>query len=152
MQQGELAAIFVGPQKRADLVAVDTVEAVSGKGLVGDRYYHQDGTFSGKPGPDREVTLVAIESIDALARECNITLQPAQIRRNLLTRGVALNDLVNRQFTVGEVVMEGIRLCEPCAHLESLTCSGIQDGLRHRAGLRARIIQGGILRCGDKIA
>jgi MOSC domain-containing protein YiiM len=151
MFQGELVGIFIGPKKREPLQAIAQVEAVAGRGLVGDRYFLQDGTFSKKDSPDREVTLVEIESIEAMNRESGIALDAAQVRRNLCTRGVPLNHLVDRDFTVGEVVLHGIRLCEPCSHLESLTCKGVQDGLHHRGGLRARVVKGGILRSGDKI-
>ena len=151
MFQGELIGIFIAPHKRDDLQAVAQVEAVPGWGLVGDRYFLQDGTFSKKDSPDREVTLIEIEALEALARESSITLQPGQARRNLVTRGVPLNHLVDREFTVGEVVLHGMRLCEPCSHLESLTCKGVHNGLSHRGGLRARIVKGGLLRSGDKI-
>ena len=151
MFQGELIGIFIAPRKRDNLQAVVQVEAIAGRGLVGDRYFLQDGTFSKKDSPDREVTLIEIEALEALARESSITLQPGQARRNLVTRGVPLNHLVGREFAVGEIVLHGIRLCEPCSHLESLTCEGVHNGLSHRAGLRARIAKGGILRSGDKI-
>jgi MOSC domain-containing protein YiiM len=152
MSEGQLIGIFIAPRRREDLQAVAQIEAVAGRGLAGDRYFLQDGTFSHKPGPDREVTLIEVEALEALARESHITLQPAQARRNLVTRGVPLNHLVDREFTVGQVVLYGIRLCEPCSHLESLTCKGVHDALRHRGGLRARVVQGGILRNGDRIA
>jgi MOSC domain-containing protein YiiM len=151
MFQGRLIAICIGETKRADLRAVEMCEAVAGQGLVGDRYSRQDGTFS-KPGsPDREVTLIESEALEALAREDGITLQPTQARRNLVTRDVPLNHLVGREFAVGPVVLAGIRLCEPCGHLEKLTLTGIKQGLCHRGGLRARIVRGGALRVGDSI-
>ena len=83
--------------------------------------------------------------------ESELLLQPGQARRNLVTRGVPLNHLVGREFQVGEVVFRGIRLCEPCGHLESLTIKGVKDGLCHRGGLRAQIVRGGIIRAGDII-
>jgi MOSC domain-containing protein YiiM len=149
MFEGRLEAIYIGPVKRAGLQAVAEVEAVPGSGLVGDRYCRQEGTFS-KPGSvDREVTLIEMEAIEALEGECKLTLQPGQARRNLVTRGAPLNHLVGQEFIVGEVVLRGIRLCEPCGHLESLTIKGIKDGLCHRGGLRAQILRGGVIRQGD---
>jgi MOSC domain-containing protein YiiM len=151
MFEGQLEAIYIGPEKRADLRMVSQVEAVPGKGLDGDRYAHQQGTFS-KPGSiDREVTLIEIEAIEALKGESELTLEPGQARRNLVTRGVPLNHLVGQEFKIGEVVLRGIRLCEPCGHLESLTIKGVKDGLCHRGGLRAQIVHGGIIRAGDAI-
>jgi MOSC domain-containing protein YiiM len=152
MFHGQLIGIFVASRKEENLQALDRVEAVPGRGLVGDRYFLKEGTFSAKDGPDREVTLVEAEALESLARECQITLGPAQTRRNLLTRGVPLNHLVERAFTIGPVVLRGIRLCEPCGHLETLTCKGVTAGLIHRGGLRAQVIQGGILEVGATIA
>lgn len=149
--EGWLLAIYIGSRKGETLQRIDEGHAVAGKGLAGDRYFAQQGTFS-KPGsPDREVTLIEMEAIEALERECQIPLEPGQARRNFVTRGVPLNHLVGRQFQIGEVVLRGLRLCEPCGHLEALTVKGIQDGLCHRGGLRAQILHGGIVRTGDFI-
>jgi MOSC domain-containing protein YiiM len=134
------------------LKGVNQAQAVAGRGLVGDRYFLKEGTFSEKDGPDREVTLIESEALEGLAREYEITLQPTQSRRNLLTRGVPLNHLVGKTFTIGNVVLRGIRLCEPCGHLEKLTCKGVEKGLKHRGGLRAQIITGGSLEVGAAIA
>jgi MOSC domain-containing protein YiiM len=124
---------------------------VAGQGLTGDRYGTQQGTFSKGRKPDTEVTLIELEALEALARETKIELEPGQARRNLVTRGVPLNHLVGRDFSVGEVVLRGHRLCEPCGHLEGLTVKGVKDGLCHRGGLRAQILQGGVLRVNDTI-
>jgi MOSC domain-containing protein YiiM len=151
MFQGQLIGIFVSDKKCEELRSVEQAEAVPGRGIAGDRYERQEGTFSTKPGPDREVTLIEIEALDALQRESEITLKPAHARRNLLTRDVPLNHLVGREFTVGAVVLHGLRLCEPCGHLEGLTVLGVNKGLTHRGGLRARVVRGGVLRTGDLI-
>lgn len=152
MFQGELVGIYVGDRKREDLRGVAAVRAVAGQGLEGDRYFLQEGTFTQPGSPDREVTLIEAEALEALAREENIVLQPAEARRNLVTRAVPLNHLVGRTFTVGEVVLRGIRLCEPCSHLAALTVKGVVKGLCHRGGLRAQVLQGGVLHVGDRIA
>jgi MOSC domain-containing protein YiiM len=151
MFEGRLFAICIGDKKRQAPHYVETVEAVPGKGLAGDRYFQQDGTFS-KPGaPDREVTLIEREALKALAEEAGIALEPTEARRNLVTEGVPLNHLVGREFTVGEAVLRGLRLCEPCDHLEGLTVKGVKKGLIHRGGLRAQVVRGGTLRPGDAI-
>ena len=152
MFHGQLVGIFIAGRKGIDLQNVNQVEAVAGRGLTGDRYFAKEGTFSAKDGPDREVTLIESESLEGLAREHEITLQPAHARRNLLTRGVPLNHLVGKTFAVGPVVLRGIRLCEPCGHLEKLTCKGVEKGLIHRGGLRAQVMQGGVLAVGADIA
>jgi MOSC domain-containing protein YiiM len=151
MFEGRLEGIYISPEKRAELKNVDSVAALAGQGLEGDRYCRRNGTFSTGGGPDREVTLIEMEAIEAVERDGNIQLQPGQARRNLVTRSVPLNHLVGRDFQIGEVKLQGIRLCEPCGHLESLTMQGVKEGLLHRGGLRARILEGGILRTGDLI-
>lgn len=152
MFNGQLIGIFVAERKGHDLRALDKAEAVAGGGLIGDRYFLKEGTFSDKDGPDREVTLIELEALEGMAREYELLLEPAQARRNLLTRGVPLNHLVGQTFAVGPVVLRGIRLCEPCGHLEKLTCKGVQKGLIHRGGLRAEVINGGLLTVGATIA
>src|SRR5437870_9374660 len=145
MFHGELIGIYLAQRKGTELQSVARVEAVIGRGLVGDRYFLKEGTFSPKDGPDREVTLIEAEALEGLAREYQLTLQPFQARRNLLTRGVPLNHLVGKTFVIGNVVLRGIRSCEPCGHLEKLTCKGVEKGLIHRGGLRAQVIAGGLL-------
>jgi MOSC domain-containing protein YiiM len=152
MFHGQLIAIYIAARKGIDLAPVAKIEAVAGRGLEGDRYFLKEGTFSNKDGPDREVTLIESEALEGLAREYEITLQGAQARRNLLTRGVPLNHLVGKTFAIGPVRLRGLRLCEPCGHLEKLTYPGIEQGLKHRGGLRAQILTGGVLEVGAAIS
>jgi len=159
MFQGTLESIFIGSTKGAPMQQVEFVQAVAGEGLEGDRYRSGNGTFSeasAKPGNkhyprDRQVTLIEAEAIEAAARDCEVKIEAAQSRRNLLVRGVPLNHLVEREFTVGEVRLRGLRLCEPCGHLEKLTVPGVQKALTHRCGLRAEILSTGTLRAGDQV-
>jgi len=148
---GSLVAIQIGRQAEGRLESVAEARAVPGKGLEGDRYFRGEGSFSNHPGGGRQVTLFASEMLQLLEREHGITLAPAETRRNLLTTGVPLNDLVGKIFQVGAVRMRGVRLAEPCNHLERLTQSGVLKGLVHRAGLRADILDEGVLRVGDAI-
>jgi MOSC domain-containing protein YiiM len=127
------------------------VRAIAGKGLEGDRYFNQVGTYSNRPGTGREVTLIEIEAIEALKRDYDIGLRPGESRRNIVTRGVPLNHLLGREFKVGEVRLRGARLCEPCSHLQKLTQQGVMRGLIHRGGLRAEILTGGVIRVDDVI-
>jgi MOSC domain-containing protein YiiM len=131
--------------------AVEQVQAIPGAGLEGDRYAQQQGTFS-KPEPDFELTLIEAEAIDALNREYGVDLAPGEARRNLVTRGVPLNHLVGHKFTIGEVEILGIRLCEPCGHLEAIAERPVIKGLRHRGGLRAQILSAGVIRVGDRVS
>lgn len=151
MAPGSLVAIQIGRQAEGPLESVPEVRAVPGKGLEGDRYFRGEGSFSKNPGGGREVTLVASEVLSLLEREHGIRLDPAETRRNLLTSGVTLNDLVGKVFQVGGIRMRGVRLAEPCSHLERLTQPGVLKGLAHRAGLRAELLDEGVIRVGDAI-
>jgi MOSC domain-containing protein YiiM len=146
-----VVSLHIAVAAAASVVSVGEIQAIAGKGLEGDRYFLKTGTFSKTPGSGREVTLIEVEAIEALRRDYGIDIDAAQARRNIVTRGVALNHLVDREFTVGDVVLRGTRLCEPCSHLEKLTAKGIMRGLIHRAGLRADVVRGGIIRVGDTI-
>jgi MOSC domain-containing protein YiiM len=110
----------------------------------------RQGTFF-KPEPDFELTLIEAEAIEALKRDYNVELAPGESRRNLVTRGVALNHLVGRDFQIGGVKAHGIRLCEPCSHLQRLTGKQVIKGLLHRGGLRAQILTQGSIRVGDAV-
>lgn len=142
---GSVAAILTAPDAESPLARVDNVAAVAGRGLAGDRYYEGCGTFS-KPGRGYELTLVDAEVLDT------VDLPWEQARRNIVTRGIALNALVGHRFTIGAVECIGRRLAEPCAHLEKLTRPGLLRPLVHRAGLRADILAGGKIAVGDPVA
>lgn len=148
---GSIVAIHVGERRAAPPVAIESVRAVAGRGLEGDRYFKREGTFSKKGAPGQEITLIEAEALEALDRECGIALAPGATRRNLTTRGVALNHLVGREFQVGEVTLRGVLLCEPCGHMERLTAAGAKAGLVHRGGLRAEVVHGGTIQVGDSV-
>ena len=148
---GAVHSIHIAPVASEPTVSVEEAHAVPGKGLEGDRYFSGDGSFSEKSGPDREITLIEIETIQALERDYKLKLSPGDARRNIVTRGVPLNHLVGIEFSVGEVTLRGIRLNEPCNHLASLTDEKVKPGLVHRGGLRAQILSEGVIRPGDTI-
>jgi MOSC domain-containing protein YiiM len=150
-RSGVVVSLYVAAAAAAPMTAVEETRAVPGRGLEGDRYFSQVGTFSNKPGPSREVTLIEVEALEALKRDYQIELEPGDARRNIVTRGVPLNHLVGRDFQVGEVKLRGIRLCEPCSHLEQLTRPGIKRALVHRGGLRAQVLTSGLIRVGDSV-
>ena len=153
MPSGSVESIYLhaGPAGGDPMVAVDSARAVVAGGLEGDRFFQGKGSVAQKRGADREVTLIEAETIEAIIREGKVTLTAEASRRNIVTRGVALNHLVNRQFRVGSVVLRGIRLCEPCKHLEQLTQPGMLMALLHRGGLRAQVVAGGDIRAGDPV-
>jgi len=146
-----VVSLHIASGAGAEMRAMTDVLAVMGRGIDGDRYFSQTGTYSNHPGTGRAVTLIEIEAIEALAREYDVQLAPGSARRNLVTRGVALNHLVGKTFAAGAVVLRGMRLCEPCLHLDALTRNGTARGLIHRGGLRAEIMGGGVIQIGDVI-
>ena len=128
-------------------------EAIAGRGLAGDRYLEGTGYYSNRPLADgsREITLIETEELERLERETGIRLDPSESRRNILTRYVRVNDLIGKRFRIGEVVCEGVRICEPCTYLEKLTGKRVMRPLVHKGGLRARVVSGGTFRVGDGI-
>jgi MOSC domain-containing protein YiiM len=150
MTTGTIEHIYIARKAAEPTLSVNEVLAIPGVGLDGDRYALRQGTFF-KPEPDFELTLIEAEAIDALKRDYNVELGPGESRRNLVTRGVALNHLVGRDFQIGEVKAHGIRLCEPCSHLQRLTGRPVIKGLLHRGGLRAQILTQGAIRVGDTV-
>jgi MOSC domain-containing protein YiiM len=144
MSQGTVVSIHVAPGSKGDgepMTSLDEVRAVAGKGLEGDRY-------SGM-SEDREVSLIEAEAMEALERDIGLKLAPRDARRNIVTRGVQLNDLLEREFAVGGVRLRGLRLSEPCEHLAGLTDQRVLRGLAHSGGLKAQILHGGTIHVGD---
>jgi hypothetical protein len=135
-----ISAIHIGPVAAEPLEAVESAEAVAGKGLVGDRYFFADGA---RPG--MALTLVEAGVVETAGLPLGGT------RRQLTVDGVGLDDLVGKRFRVGDVECYGVMLCEPCLHLEQMTRPGIIKELVHRAGVNADIVTGGTITVGDRI-
>lgn len=150
--QGRVVSIHIAPTAAAVMRSIKEVRAVVGTGLEGDRYASELGTYSKDPGSGRDVTLIELEAIEALERDYNVKVRAGESRRNIVTQGISLNHLVGKEFRVGEVVLRGTRLCEPCAHMEKLTVKGALRGLIHRGGLRTEIVKGGTIRVGDSVS
>jgi len=125
---------------------------IAGQGIEGDRYLLGTGTYSQKPEPGRQVTLIEAETLEALARDHGIELTPDQHRRNLTVCGVAVNHFVGCRLRIGEVVIEGTRLNVPCKYLELVTGKAVYQPLLNRSGLNCIIVQGGTVRLGDPVA
>ncbi|MDE3025960.1 MAG: MOSC domain-containing protein [Acidobacteriota bacterium] len=136
-----IEAIHIGPEEAGPLASVESVRAVAGQGLEGDRNFRASGA---KPG--QALTLVEAENVE------DVGLGVGETRRNLTTRGVRLNDLVGKSFKIGEVECYGVELCEPCEHLQSMTRPGIIKDMVHRAGINADIRSDGVIRVGDEIS
>jgi len=154
LPEGVIEAIHIVEAKGRRPRSVERVSAVAGLGLDGDRYATGRGTFSlpaERRGTGRDLTLVEAEEIERLALDFGIELASGETRRNVTTRGIRLNDLVGRRFRVGDTVCEAVRLCEPCTYLEGLTGKPVREPMRHRAGIRADIVESGTIAVGDPI-
>lgn len=150
MFEGRVEAIAIRRAKAGEIELVKSATAETERGLAGDHV--MKGLLPGVENPlDKQITLIEAEALEAVQAEKGVSISHEESRRNLLTRGVPLNHLVGKRFRVGEVLLEGQRLCEPCSHLEKLTSKTLISPFLHRCGLRARIVEGGKLTVGDLI-
>ncbi len=150
MEAATVVSIFIGPEPEKPMHEVSEVEAVAGAGLVGDRYYQGD-VPEDERDPTDEVTLIASEGIAAAASESGLAISPADIRRNIVTRGVEPAELLGRRFWIGEVELEGLEDNPPCAHLQRIAGKPLLKPMMGRGGIRAYIVSGGTIRSGDSL-
>ena len=136
---GVVEGIFFGAVDEGPLEATDEVQVKTGAGIQGDRY------------GDKDITLFEAEAIEGLKADTGIELAPSEIRRNVMTRGVALNELLGHRIRVGDVEAVVTELCHPCSHLQKLTQPGVLRGLVNRGGLNADVVAGGAIRVGDQV-
>lgn len=136
---GVVEGIFWGAIGEGPLAPADQVQVKTGAGIEGDRY------------GDKDITLFEAEAIEDLRTSTGIELAPDEIRRNVMTRGVSLNDLLGHRIRLGEVEAVVTELCHPCSHLQKLTQPGVLRGLVNRGGLNADVVQGGAIRVGDML-
>jgi hypothetical protein len=159
---GIVEAIFIAEQSGQPMRSVADVVGAAGRGLLGDRHCRPDPETplvpSCPPSPStqhhevREISLVEAEVLDWLREEHGIELGGAETRRNVVTRGVRLNDLIGRRFTVGGLLCEGIEICQPCASIQRQAGKPVLKPLVHRGGLYARIVESGTASVGDTVA
>jgi MOSC domain-containing protein YiiM len=135
---GVVESIHVIPEEEGSPQLVDRVRVHSGGGLEGDHH-------------TADVTLIEAEALEGVADEHGIELGPGESRRQIMTRGIALNDLVGERFRVGGVELVGVELCEPCSHLQSLTQPGVLRAFVHRAGINADVLSDGEIAPGDRV-
>jgi len=148
---GVVEQIAISPVESQLPEPVGSVEVVPDQGPRGDRH------FAEEPDPGRreegyDLTLIEAEALEAFTSETGIPLSHEESRRNVLTRGIRLNDLVGKRFRVGDAECFGVQLCEPCSHLQGLTREGVLRGMVHRAGLNANVVSGGTIATGDEVA
>lgn len=140
---GTLLAIHITAHEGGDLLAPDSATLETSRGIVGDRYYGGEVHCN--------VTLVQEEFILDTTAELGCEYQPGITRRNLTVRGIDLNALIGQRFRVGETLLEGTELCEPCGQMNRTIAPGARDLLKERCGIRATVLQGGSIAVGDTI-
>jgi MOSC domain-containing protein YiiM len=154
--KGQVVSIYIARTAGSPMQQRDEAEAVPKRGLEGDRYFAGKGAFSARSLPGREVTevtLIEAEVIDHIRRDWGIAVDAADSRRNIVTRGIELNQLVGSEFNVGQVRLRGASLCEPCVSLvKSEANRHLLRGLVHKGGLRAQILSRGVVAVGDPVA
>jgi MOSC domain-containing protein YiiM len=144
--------IFVRPSSVEPQTERESVEVVAGAGIRGDRYFDRHDEVG------QNITLIEAEEIESFLAEYQRPRDLSISYRNIVTRGVRLNDLVGREFMVGEVKLRGVELCEPCLSLgkalasPELPAAKVVKRFLHKAGLRADVLSGGSLACGDEIS
>jgi MOSC domain-containing protein YiiM len=152
MKTGHVLEIWTAAESGSPMQARESVSALPGKGLEGDRYWKAAGSWSdAEHKPDQEVTLIESEQLTWFRETTGQTLTAEQSRRNILTEGVELNPLVGKRFFIGEVEVEGMRLCEPCKTLQERTGLDVLPAMVGRSGLNCRILDEGEIRCGDPV-
>ncbi|HLA42258.1 MAG TPA: hypothetical protein VJZ27_02415 [Aggregatilineales bacterium] len=143
-KMGRIEALYIGRKKGAPMQQVNYLRVIPGMGIVGD--YHFDPTGNAKP--ENQMTLIESEVLEYLQNAPDIILHPAETRRNILTAGIRLDDLVDEEFKIGDVRLRGVMICEPCRHIAS---GAALKGLVHRGGLRAEILTPGTIYSDDVI-
>mgnify|MGYP001225150840 CR=1 FL=1 len=150
--RGKIIGIYIA-QKDHKPVSHESVDVIAGKGIVGDRYFTGEGTFSKQLAGNRksEITFVAVEEIERFNVAQGAELDNGDLRRNVVTEGINLNELVGQRFRFGGVEFEGIETCEPCAHLAKSVHGGVLPHMVNRAGLRAAVVSSGSIAVGNEL-
>ena len=125
---------------------VDSIEVIANKGVVGDRH------FSDYNDPFCQLTLIESENIDFYNLKYGLDIPYVEFRRNIVTKGIRLNELIGKRLKIGNVEVEAVDLCRPCRHLTEVLCQDniIKEFLR-KGGLRCQILSSSIIKIGDKI-
>lgn len=143
--------IFTSPTPGGAQLEQASIRVVAGSGIEGDRY------FGRHDEPGQNLTLIEIEEVEAFVREQRSGDDLSITHRNLLTRGVKLNDLVGAEFCIGEVRLRGVELCEPCLGMGNalsspdITAAQVVKRFVHRGGLRADVLSSGVIERGAAI-
>ena len=140
--------IYITEHNLGKQLKVDKVNLIMGKGIVGDR------NFDRAQWPGQNITFIEMEEIEAFNNNYQQRIQLADTRRNVITQGIRLNDLVGKEFLIGGVRFKGVELCEPCATLgkllsnDSIAKKDVVRAFVHKSGLRADVLSDGEIHAG----
>lgn len=151
MTTGKVVGIYIAQNQGDQTVSVDRIHVVPGMGIEGDRYFNKRTELAKQSKTGREITLIELEAIDSIRLIDGIQITPQETRRNIITKGIPLNDLVGHIFFIGMIKLRGVRLCEPCQYLANKTDPRILHAMVHRGGLRADLLSEGYIQTNDII-
>jgi MOSC domain-containing protein YiiM len=127
------------------MVEVPMIECVAGRGIRGDRYFDFKNNYKG------QITFFSGEVFDELCGALQIDdCSPTSLRRNVITRGVNLNEFIGEDFEIDGLYFHGMEECRPCYWMDRAVAPGAEEFLKGRGGLRAKIVSGGILRARER--
>ena len=138
--------IAISDKSKGQMSNVDSIEAIAGKGLIGDRHFKENNE------KHSQITLIEIENINYFNKISGTFILPKEFRRNIITAGIRLNDLIGNEFLIGKVKVKAHDLCRPCKYLQdSLTQKNLIKEMMRKAGLRCEILTGGKIFVGNEI-
>ena len=142
----EVLKLGVTENSNQKIKEVKTINVLANKGIIGDRHFQEIND------PYNQISLIESESIDNYNIKFGLNISYIDFRRNVITKGVRLNDLVGKKLKVGAVVLLGIDLCRPCKHLsENLNQNNIIKEFLRNGGLRCQILSSAKINVGDRI-
>lgn len=148
---GAITDLHLATAGSEPMLAKESLRLIKGIGVDGDRYATAKGFYSHLPEPGRQITLFEVETLNALARDHDVTLHPGDHRRNVTVKGVPLNHLVGQSFWLGNALLQATRLSTPCKHIEDVTGKTMGRWLIHRSGLNCIIVKGATIHIGDAV-
>ena len=129
-----------------EIVAVNEIDLIAGKGIIGDRH------FKDYNDPYNHLSIIESESIDEYNKKYNLSIPYLNFRRNIITRGIKLNDLIDKKILIGDIQLDVIDLCRPCRHLsEKLDKDNIIKEFLRKGGIRCEILNDGKISINDQI-
>ena len=145
--------IFITKTRREQPHEIEAAKLEAGKGIVGDRYHERALEFLavGDQVPSNHISVISKEELAGFLERNNAEIDYADFRRNVLTSGIDLRELIGRQFKLGSALCQGIEDCDPCAFLAATVHHSVLPEMKEKAGLRAIILEDGDLKIGDTI-